>query len=334
MSFKKLGLLVVFLASQFSFSQEGIAVYSDYLSDNYYLLHPSMAGAASCAKLRATGRQQWFGQTDAPALQTLSFNGRIGEQSGAGAIFYNDKNGYHSQTGIKLTYAHHIMFSRDNVDLNQLSFGVNVGLTQSTLDETSFLRPGDFDPNVLGINIQKDSYFNVDIGASYNYLDFYAHATVKNAIETRREIYSDVESDNLRKLILNLGYTFGEEDGLLWEPSMMFQTISQTKESSFDLNMKVYKQLEIGKIWGALSYRRSLDGAQYLENVGGALKTQKLQYITPIVGVNYNNFMFSYTYSYLAGGAKFDNGGFHQITLGVDLFCSPEKYHCNCPAIN
>ncbi|MFC6876348.1 type IX secretion system membrane protein PorP/SprF [Flavobacterium myungsuense] len=329
MSFKKLGLLVVFLASQFSFSQEGIAVYSDYLSDNYYLLHPSMAGAASCAKLRATGRQQWFGQEDAPSLQTLSFNGRIGEQSGAGAIFYNDKNGYHSQTGIKLTYAHHIMFSRDYVDLNQLSFGVNVGLTQSRLDEGEFR---EFDPIVGNGMIQKDSYFNVDIGASYNFLDFYAHATVKNAIETRRELYSDFESDNLRKIILNLGYTFGEEDGLLWEPSMMFQSISQTKESSFDLNMKVYKQLEIGRLWGALSYRRSLDGAQY--NAGGGVRTQKLQYITPIIGVNYNNFMFSYTYSYLAGEVKFDNPGFHQITLGIDLFCSPEKYHCNCPAIN
>ncbi len=329
MNFKKLGLLVVLFTTQFSFSQEGIAVYSDYLSDNYYLLHPSMAGAANCAKLRLTGRQQWFGQEDAPALQTASFNGRIGEQSGAGAIIYNDRNGYHSQTGFKLTYAHHIMFSRDDVDLNQLSFGVNVGITQSRLDESAFR---EFDPIVSNGIIQKDSYFNVDIGMSYNYLDFYAHATVKNAIETRREIYTEYESDNIRKLILNAGYTFGEEDGLLWEPSVMFQSISQTKESTFDLNLKVYKELEIGKLWGGLSYRRSLDGAEYVQN--GSIKTQKLQYITPIVGVNYQQFMFSYTYSYLTGDIRFDNGGYHQITLGINLFCKPDKYHCNCPAIN
>lgn len=333
MSFKKLGLLVVLFVTQFSFSQEGIAVYSDYLSDNYYLLHPSMAGAANCSKLRLTGRQQWFGQDDAPALQTVSFNGRIGEQSGAGAIAYNDRNGYHSQTGFKLTYAHHIMFSRDNVDLNQLSFGVNVGLVQSNLDETAFLNSGDYDPIIDGTIVQKDSYFNVDIGMSYNYLDFYAHATVKNAIETRREIYSVFENDNIRKVILNAGYTFGEEDGLLWEPSMMFQLVDQTKEKSFDINLKVYKPLEFGRLWGGLSYRRSLDGAQYRDN-SGSLQTQKLQYITPILGVNYQKFMFSYTYSYLSGAVKFDNGGFHQITLGMDLFCGPEKYHCNCPAIN
>jgi hypothetical protein len=45
------------------FAQEGIAVYSDYLSDNYYLIHP-MAGAANCKKIRLTARKQWFGQAD------------------------------------------------------------------------------------------------------------------------------------------------------------------------------------------------------------------------------------------------------------------------------
>ena len=77
-------------------------------------------------------------KTDAPALQTLSYNGRVGERSGVGAIVFNDVNGYHSQFGFKATYAHHIMFSRDEVDLNQLSFGVNVGVNQSQLDETDF----------------------------------------------------------------------------------------------------------------------------------------------------------------------------------------------------
>lgn len=332
MNLKKLLLFFVFLTTQASFSQEGVAVYSDYLSDNYYLLHPSMAGAANCAKLRLTARQQWFGQDDAPALQTLSFNGRVGEQSGVGAIVYNDKNGYHSQKGFKLTYAHHIMFSRDQIDLNQLSFGLSVGLVQSSLDETDFLKSGDFDPFVDGTIVQKDSYFNIDFGMSYNYLDFYIHATLKNAIETRREIYSVYETDNLRKIIINAGYIFGDEENLMWEPSAMLQYVDQTKEAALDINLKVYKTLDFGKIWGGLSYRRSFDGAEYVDN--SSVQTQKLNYITPILGVNYKDFMFSYTYTHLTGDVKFDNGGFHQITLGMNLFCKRERYHCKCPAIN
>ena len=110
MNLKKLYLLALLFIAQISYSQEGVAVYSDYLSDNYYLIHPSMAGASSCTKIRLTARKQWFGQEDAPQLQTLSINGRLDEKSGVGMILFSDKNGYHSQKGVKFTYAHHLMF--------------------------------------------------------------------------------------------------------------------------------------------------------------------------------------------------------------------------------
>jgi type IX secretion system PorP/SprF family membrane protein len=332
MNFKKSYLLFVLFLSQFSFSQEGLPVYSDYLSDNYYLLHPSMAGIANCAKLRLTGRQQWFGQTDAPALQTLSFNSKLGESEGIGLILFNDKNGYHSQKGAKIGYAHHIMFSRDVIDLNQLSFGIRAGLIQSQLDEsTFFINNPTFDPAVFG-QIQSASYFNLDLGMSYSYLEFYTHFTVKNALASERKLYTAKEPTDLRKLIINSGYTFGDSESIMWEPSIMYQYTTQTKENAIDLNLKLYKELDFGKVWGGVSYRRSLDGTQYNDN--GTLATQKLQYITPIVGINFGAFMAAYTYSYLPGNINFDNSGMHQITLGANLFCRPEKYHCNCPANN
>jgi type IX secretion system PorP/SprF family membrane protein len=332
MKIKHLILVLVALVTKQAFSQEILPVYSDYLSDNYFLLHPSMAGAANCGKVRLTGRQQWFGQQDAPALQTLSFNTSVSDKDGLGIILINDKNGYHSQKGFRVAYAHHIMFSRDNVDLNQLSFGINVGFAQSQLDESTFYtNDPSFDPIVFG-QIQNANYFNTDIGASYNFLDFYAHFTVKNALASQRKLYTDKEPVDLKRLVYNMGYTFGDSEGLMFEPSMMFQYVFQTKESMVDFNLKAYKQMEFGKLWAVASYRRSLDGAQYIE--GNAVATQNLQYITPILGVNYKNYMFSYTYSSLLGNIKFDNGGFHQFTLGVNLFCKPEKYHCNCPAVN
>ncbi|WP_338378457.1 type IX secretion system membrane protein PorP/SprF [uncultured Flavobacterium sp.] len=334
MNFKRGYLLLLVFITQFSFSQEGIAVYSDYLSDNYYLIHPSMAGAADCAKVRLTARQQWFDQDEAPALQTLSFNTSVGERSGIGAIVFNDRNGYHTQTGAKLSYAHHLRFSRSTLDLNQLSFGMNAGLIQSNLDETSFYTSNpSYDPIVNGGIVQKDSYFNVDLGASYFYLDFYTHFTVKNVIASKRELYTDIETDNLRKYLWSAGYVFNVGDnGLLLEPSTMFQYVDQTKEKTIDLNLKLYKNLDFGRVWGGLSYRRSFDGAQFID--GANIGEQKLQYITPILGINYKKFMFAYTYSHLTGDVKFDNAGFHQITLGLDLFCKDTRFDCNCPAVN
>lgn len=325
----KTKFLVVFISIiSFCYSQEGIPVYSDYLTDNYYLIHPSMAGAANCAKVRLTARKQWLGQDDAPALQTLSFNGRVGEKAGAGIILFNDKNGFHSQKGVKLTYAYHLMFSRDEIDLNQLSFGISGGMFQNQLDESSFTG---YDPLIDG-SIQKDNYFNVDVGASYNYLNFYAHATVQGLIETRRELYTEVENDNLKKYLLSVGYVFGRKDKLYLEPSVLFQMIDATKEKIIDTNLKVYKTMDFGSIWGGLSYRRNFDGTQYYN--GNSIDTQHLQYFTPFLGVNYKQFMMAYTYSDVMGNVTFDTGGYHQITLGIDLFCKKVKYDCACPAIN
>src|SRR5690606_1392101 len=141
------------------------------------------------------------------------------------------------------------------------------------------------------------------------------------------------ESDNLRKYLVSAGYVFGDVDRIQWEPSIMFQLTDETKEKTIDINLKAYKEFDFGRLWGGLSYRRALDGAQYIDGDGGA-KDQNLQYFTTIIVVNYKYFMFAYTYSYLTGDVKFDNSGFHQITLGVNLFCKREKYDCNCPAVN
>ena len=332
MKLRNLLLLNLIVFFQSAFSQEGIAVYTDYLTDNYYLIHPSMAGASNCAKLRVTGRQQWFGQQDAPSLQTMSFNTALDEEgkSGVGMIAFNDRNGYHSQSGAKLTYAHHLLFSRTKADLNMLSFGLSTAFIQSRLDETAFKV---FDPQIYGGITQKDSYFNLDIGASYHYMDFFTHVTVKNFIANRRELYlAGVESDNLSKYLWSAGAVFGDDSNLLFEPSFMFQYTSETKEKAIDLNLKVYKELEFGKLWGGLSYRRSFDGAQYVS--GSGIQEQKLQWITPIIGLNYDKFMFSYTYSHIMGDVKFDDGGFHQITLGINVFCKDKEWDCNCPAVN
>ena len=333
MNLKKYCLLfVIAVFSQFTFSQEGLPVYSDYLTDNYYLIHPSMAGVANCSKVRLTGRQQWFGQEGAPNLQTLSINGRIGDSpSGIGAILYNDKNGFHSQMGAYITYAHHLMFSRNEIDLNMLSFGLSVGAIQYKLDESAFLNEG-FDPIISGVE-ESATNMNIDFGFSYHFVDFYAHATVKNILKNEG-INNDIEiTSNLRRYLISVGKVFSKL-GSEWsyEPSIMFQYKDGTKESSIDLNAKAYKITDFGKIWGGLSYRRSFDGAEFLD--GSGISTQKLQYLTPLIGVDYNNFLFAYTYSYQSNSVVFNSGGFHQLSLGFNFNCRREKFECNCPAVN
>lgn len=292
-----------------------------------------MAGAATHNQIRLTARKQWFDQDESPNLQTLSFNARLGQRSGFGVIAFNDQNGYHSQTGGYITYAHHILFSRSEVDLNQLSFGLSVGLIQSKLDETQF-DLNDFDPVIAGI-VQSSSYFNIDAGASYNFLDFSAHFTVKNLIFQNRSIYTEkYEPNNQRRYLIGAAYAIGVLNAdWSYEPSLLLQLAERTGQKAIDVNFKAYRNLDFGQLWGGLSYRRSFDGADYLN--GTQIQNQKLQYVTPILGINFKNFIFAYTYSYQVGNVKFESGGFHQITLGYDFLGGrPEPYKCNCPAIN
>lgn len=323
-------ILYLFVAIGFqSYGQEGVPVYFDYLSDNYYLVYPSMAGIGEGGKIRATVRKQWFNVDKAPNLQTLNAHARIGERSGLGAIFYNDANGYHSQTGLKLTYAHHLQLGGDFRSLDQLSFGLSAGMQQSTLDETSFVTVIP-DPLVSGSR-NSVGYFNVDLGMSYNFLEFYAHAAVHNLLGKGRDLYSAVESSNLRKYLISAGYVFGRGDFQL-EPSALFQYVEFTKEKAVDVNLKAYRSVNFGTVWGGISYRRSMEGANYRTTT--SLKEHRLQLITPIVGVNYKNFLVSYNYSYQMGDLRFNDGGYHQLTLGYNFGQKEKRYDCACPAVN
>ena len=333
MNLKKYYLILGFLCTQIITAQDAIPVFADYLSDNLYLLHPSTAGLSTKSKVRLTGRQQWFDVDDSPNLATASINGRVGERVGVGGILFADSNGFFSQRGAFATFAYHILLGRNYVDLNQLSFGLSFGIIQSELDESQFdLTTGD--PIISGTT-QSDSYVNVDFGVTYAFLNFTAHATVKNVLPVERDIFTpQFEPDNQRRYLLSAAYVFGKfYSDWSFEPSLLFQLTDQTQETTIDVNFKTFYDTDWGKLWGGLSYRRSFDGAEFTTN-GVAVSTQRFQSITPFLGIDYDNFLFAYTYSYQANEIVLSNAGFHQLTLGYNFGSRREPYDCKCPAVN
>lgn len=329
-------VIILFVFSLGAFSQErGIPVYNDYLTDNLYLIHPSMAGASNFNKVRLTARQQWFDVDNAPSLQTLSVNGRINEKVGVGGILFNDSNGRYSQQGGYLTFAYHLMFSRSTADLHMLSFGANLGIVQSGLNETDLLDAGFFDPIISGVD-QSETFFNADFGFSYFFMDFFSHVTVKNIIPQENQIFTDqFQIINQRQYLLSAGYNFNQFGSpFSFEPSLMFQYREATEESNLDINGKVYYEMDNAMFWGGLSYRRSFDGAEFLGS-NDEVRAQKLQTLSPFVGVTLGNFMFAYTYTNNAlQEITLSNSGFHQITLGYNFGENRRRYKCNCPAVN
>ena len=332
-------ILILFIFGLFFLStakraeaQEVIPTYSDYLMDNLYLLYPSMAGASNYNQIRLTARQQWFDVDDAPNLQTLSVNGRLGDKIGLGSIFFRDENGYFSKLGAYATFAYHLMFSRDNVNLNQLSFGISGGIIQHRLDQSEFTV---YDPIIGNNDTATDFFANMDVGMSYYYMNFYAHVAVKNIISVERDLfYSDAVPTNQRKYLASAGYVFDfyrNDWGL--EPSFLFQLRELNSQATIDANIKAYKDFDIGQGWIGLSYRQAFDGAEYTRT-GDEIQRQNLRYITPFLGLEYKQFIIGYTFSYQMNTMVLSNNGFHQLTLGYNFGESRQRYDCHCPAIN
>jgi type IX secretion system PorP/SprF family membrane protein len=319
---KKIYSILFFFFALTLQAQEGIPVYHDYLSDNLFLLHPSMAGASYCAKARMTARTQWFGIEDAPNFQTLSFNTYLGNfgKVGLGGIIFNDKNGYHSQKGIQLAFAYHLDFG-NGADLNKLSFGISTLFAQNQLDETSF-DPTNYDPLIAGI-LLSENYFNVDFGFSYHVQQFSLNFTIKNALLMNRSLYSGYESQNLRNYIGSASYYFGRGD-LHLEPSFLIQYKEHQQQLIIDHNIKAYYDLSrVNQAYFGLSYRRDYSKDPYA-----------LSNITPIIGVRLNQFTLGYTYTYDLEERVYSNSGFHQITLGYNFNCRRPVSRIKCPQLD
>ncbi|MDC0870138.1 type IX secretion system membrane protein PorP/SprF [Flavobacteriaceae bacterium] len=315
---KSLILLIVFFLSFEGESQETLPIYSDYLSDNVYLVHPSAAGIGNTGKLRFTARQQWAGVKDAPTLQTISYHNRFREKAALGFILFNDSNGFHSQKGIQGTFAYHLDLNRASV-FNQLSFGLSLTAVQNQVDQTQFFG----DPTIAQI-IRSDGYFNADFSVAYHRKGFSSYLTVKNLLlSAKNNLNNNLEPLDLRNYILSLGYYFGDKQSFQFEPSLMIQLRESTGERIVDFNLKAYKDFNKAQLWGALSYRKGFD----------AKPIEDLVYITPIIGVNYNKWMFSYTYTRQMNDIVLTDLGFHQVSIGVNLFTRKPRAAA-CPNIN
>jgi hypothetical protein len=106
---------------------------------------------------------------------------------------------------------------------------------------------------------------------------------------------------------------------------MMVQFAERTEEITVDVNAKVYRILDRNKrIWVAASYRRSFDNNNL----------EEFSQITPIVGFELDRYLISYTYTQQIGDITFQNGGYHQFTLGINLFSKRPKDRGYIPRFN
>jgi type IX secretion system PorP/SprF family membrane protein len=308
---RKLIIYLLLFATANNYGQElNLPVFTQYLADNNFVVSPTYAGIGDNLKIRANGLTQWVGIKGAPDNQSVYGDIRIGDRSGVGLSFYNDRNGNTIQTGAKFSFAHHLIL--DEVTEQYLSLGLSYNINNFRIDISNFNTTYEhpvIDPYVT--DDRRTTNSNFDVGALYRFRAFFLSVNLNNILKKNID-------ENFRvlepKLLLNYqvyaGYTFGQtkEDAIEFEPSIFYQLFGSDKRSSTDLNIKLRKfGRDENYFWAGISYRFLNDQFFKPLNIG------------PMVGFKQSVFYFGYAYQYTTNGLSAYNSGTHVITIGLDF---------------
>ncbi|NER13274.1 type IX secretion system membrane protein PorP/SprF [Leptobacterium flavescens] len=290
-----------------------LPTFTQYLADNPFVISPTYAGIGDHVKVRLNGLTQWVGIKDAPDTQSLAADVRIGNRSGVGALFYNDRNGNTRQYGARLSFAHHLTI--DEYDDHFLSLGISYNFNQFRIDIDQF-DPSIPDPNVT--NNRATTNHNFDVGVLYRYKNFFFSANASNILNKDLDLFAISEPNRLRNYYFYTGYKWRKSRNSEFEiePSIFYQLFENDGRSSTDINLKFRVYDFEDYYWAGISYRFLND--QILEplNVG------------PMLGFKKRSFYFAYSYQVVLNDLIGFNSGTHLITVGVDLFQGLSNCRC------
>ena len=288
---------------------------SQYLSDNPFLMSPTFAGIGNYVKVRMNGVTQWVGIQDAPDIQSLSADVRLGNRSGIGMVIYNDSNGETKQRGGKVSFAHHLTINK--YDDHYFSFALSFNLNQIRFDIENFDPEAFTDPAI--INDRSSSNPNFDVGTLYRRGGFYLSLNASNILNKEFEKFDPIfEPNTLRNYYLYTGYKFRKNrrrnNG--HRICFFFQYFESDGRSVTDINTK-FKWFDfLDYYYAGFTYRFLND------QMGSPL------YVAPIIGLKKGDFYFGYSYQVIMNELLGYSSGTHVVTLGIDLFQGISN--CSC----
>lgn len=294
-----------------------LPTFTQYTSDNEFVISPTYAGIGDFVKVRGNALTQWVGIKDAPDTQTLVGDVRLGQRSGTGVLFYNDRNGFTSQMGARLSFAHHLTLNSQ--DDKFLSFGLSYNVNQFRIDINEF--DPNADPSIT--DDRATTNHNFDVGILYRHDKFFASLNAANILNKELDVFAINEPNRLRNYYIYTGYRYKKNLTSDWEyePSVFFQLFESDGRSSTDVNFKVrYWKFQSERdeeyYWFGLTYRFLND--QFLNpwNIG------------PMGGLKKGGFYLGYSYQVIFNEIQLYSTGTHVITVGVDLFQGVSNCKC------
>ncbi|CAM1357402.1 MULTISPECIES: PorP/SprF family type IX secretion system membrane protein [Tenacibaculum] len=282
--------------------------YVSHLADNPFLISPTYAGIGSGLQIRLNGVSQWIGVEGSPDTQSVTVEARLADRFGGGLTIFNDRNGFTTQQGAKLSLASHLTLSDFHDSF--LSFALSYSYIQFGIDTSQNNTSQSLANRSVGNS-------NFDVGMLYRYERFSISANVSNLLDKKVRDFNSSEPKVLRKYTMYSSFTFDKiSRNFELEPSLLVEYREFDKRSRTDLNIKARKGIRDGYVWAGLSYT-FLNDQFFVPNA-----------IAPLFGLKKSNFYASYGFSINMNKTQDFNYGTHMITIGFDYERRPSLARC------
>lgn len=265
--------------------------YSLYMY-NDAVINPAISGINDNDLLTLVYRNQWTGFEGAPKTQLLSYQRSQSDKIGLGMMFFNDVTGAISRTGTQLSYAYRIPLSNNY----KLSLGLASSVYQYVWDDTRIqLYDEVYDPILSGA-VEKTFVLDATFGTYIHSDKYYLGVAVPHLIESKININDSEGNKLVRHYFITTGYKFDLNSDVVIEPSILFKGTSATP-FQYDVNFKInYKDY----LWLGSSYRDQ-------------------DAIVFMLGLNFNNYSFGYSYDKTTSDISSYNSGSHGIMLRYEF---------------
>ncbi|MGL4994305.1 MAG: PorP/SprF family type IX secretion system membrane protein [Bacteroidales bacterium] len=293
--FKRGGFfLLLFFVLAFKAKAQFDAQFSQYwVAKN--LFNPAVAGTTEDMNLAMQFRQQWVGVENAPV--SFVFCGDlpaffIGKQHGLGLVLSNETIGLYSNMVIGAQYSYSFPLFRGN-----LSIGAQIGVASSKFDGSKVQIPSSGAHNPIDPNIptteESGMGFDVGLGIYYNHKRFHLGISMAHITQSSIDLGENVTIYVPSVIYLNAGYNHKFSNSLLeFRPSMLFK--SDMIISQLDLNALFWYN---SRFFGGLGYR-----------LGDA--------VSILVGGEFSNFRFGYSYDLSHSAIGRASSGSHELFVG------------------
>lgn len=299
------------------YAQQGIQ-FSQYAFTGL-TVNPAYAGYKEDVTLNMVSRLQWTGITGAPKTGAVSVDGLtddVYKNIGMGLVITGDQLGPQTTASAYFNYAYRLQL--DDEDTRRLSFGIAVGASQYSIDQTKFYPTDGTDP-LIGTGNESKISPDFRFGVFYNSPSFYLGVSALNLLADATFKDNTTVIREARTFYLTSGFMVPINDGLDWKPSILIK-----EDFKGPTNIDLTTNFLLSKtLWLGASYRT---GVKTFNK--SALQTNVSHY-DAIAGIVqfYVGERFRVGYSYDFNMSKLANyqNGTHELSIGLSFSRRKER---------